>query len=75
MADEVRYGIIGSGMMGVGPEYRGPAAVGLEGGPWSVAIGIAALRSIDEGRPVTMAEVLMDAFDRRLSNSATLTEG
>ncbi len=34
----------------------GPAAVTLEDGLWSVAVGAAAHRSIDEGRPVLLAE-------------------
>ena len=33
-------------------------AVGLDDGLWSVATGVAAHRSIDEGRPVELAEVL-----------------
>jgi len=37
-----------------------PAAVTLTDGLWSVAMGVAAHRSIDEGRPVTIAEVLAD---------------
>ena len=32
--------------------------VGLDDGLWSVAAGVAAHRSIDEGRPVPLAEVL-----------------
>jgi myo-inositol 2-dehydrogenase/D-chiro-inositol 1-dehydrogenase len=36
----------------------GTAAVSLEDGLWSVAAGIAAQRSIDEHRPVTLDEVL-----------------
>ncbi|MFZ8969290.1 MAG: Gfo/Idh/MocA family protein [Ilumatobacteraceae bacterium] len=35
-----------------------PAAVTLTDGLWSVAMGVAAHRSIDEERPVTIAEVL-----------------
>lgn len=35
-----------------------PPSVGVEDGLWSVAMGVAAHRSIDEGRPVAMAEVL-----------------
>ncbi len=34
--------------------------VTLDDGLWSVAVGVAAHRSIDEGRPVTVAEVLDD---------------
>ena len=37
-----------------------PAAVTLTDGLWSVAMGVAAHRSIDEGRPVMIAEVLAD---------------
>jgi len=37
-----------------------PAAVTLTDGLWSVAMGVAAHRSIDEKRPVTIAEVLAD---------------
>ena len=33
-------------------------AVGLDDGLWSVAVGVAAHRSIDEGRAVTLDEVL-----------------
>ena len=33
-------------------------AVGLDDGLWSVAVGVAAHRSIDEGRPVELLEVL-----------------
>ncbi|MEL7156413.1 MAG: Gfo/Idh/MocA family oxidoreductase [Actinomycetota bacterium] len=36
----------------------GPPPVTLDDGLWSVAIGVAAHRSIDEGRPVLMEEVL-----------------
>jgi predicted dehydrogenase len=36
----------------------GTAGVGLDEGLWSVAMGVAAHRSIDEGRPVTLDEVL-----------------
>ena len=35
-----------------------PPTVGVEDGLWSVAVGVAAHRSIDEGRAVTLAEVL-----------------
>jgi predicted dehydrogenase len=35
-----------------------PAEVTLEDGLWSVAVGQAAHRSIDEGRPVHLQEVL-----------------
>lgn len=35
-----------------------PALVSLEDGLWSVAVGVAAHRSIDEDRPVTLDEVL-----------------
>ncbi|MGZ4675451.1 MAG: Gfo/Idh/MocA family protein [Acidimicrobiia bacterium] len=38
----------------------GPPAVDVEQGLLSVAVGVAAHRSIDEGRPVTIAEVLAD---------------
>ena len=38
----------------------GTAAVGLAEGMWSVAMGVAAHRAIDEGRPVTLDEVLGD---------------
>jgi predicted dehydrogenase len=38
----------------------GTAGVGLDEGLWSVAMGVAAHRSIDEGRPVTLDEVLTD---------------
>lgn len=37
-----------------------PAAVTLTDGLWSVAMGVAAHRSIDEGRPVMIDEVLAD---------------
>lgn len=37
-----------------------PAAVSVEDGLWSVAIGVAAHRSIDEGRKVLLEEVLAD---------------
>jgi myo-inositol 2-dehydrogenase / D-chiro-inositol 1-dehydrogenase len=37
----------------------GRAGVGLDEGLWSVAMGVAAHRSIDEGRPVTLDEVLV----------------
>lgn len=37
-----------------------PADVTLDDGLWSVAIGVAAHRSIDEGRPVALAELLGD---------------
>ncbi|RMH73488.1 MAG: gfo/Idh/MocA family oxidoreductase [Actinomyces sp.] len=37
-----------------------PPEVTLEDGLWSVAVGVAAHRSIDEGRPVTLDEVLSD---------------
>jgi predicted dehydrogenase len=36
----------------------GPPAVTVVDGLWSVAMGVAAHRSIDEGRPVPLAEVL-----------------
>ena len=36
----------------------GPPAVGVEEGLLAVAVGVAAHRSIDEGRVVAMAEVL-----------------
>ncbi len=39
---------------------RGPTGVSLEDGLLSVAVGVAAHRSIDEARPVTLAEVLAD---------------
>jgi len=35
----------------------GPAAVTVDDGYWSVATGVAAHRSIDEGRPVALAEL------------------
>ena len=35
-----------------------PAAVTLTDGLWSVAVGVAAHRSIEEGRPVTLDEVI-----------------
>ena len=35
-----------------------PPTVGVEDGLWSVAVGVAAHRAIDEGRPVALAEVL-----------------
>lgn len=38
----------------------GRAGVGLEEGLWSVAMGVAAHRSIDEGRAVTLDEVLSE---------------
>jgi predicted dehydrogenase len=38
-----------------------PPAVTLTDGLWSVAVGVAAHRSIDEGRPVEVAEVLAEA--------------
>ncbi len=38
-----------------------PVPVTLEDGLWSVAMGVAAHRSIDEGRPVTLAEILGEA--------------
>lgn len=38
----------------------GPALVTLEDGLWSVAVGVAAHRSIEEGRAVTLDEVLAD---------------
>ena len=38
----------------------GRPAVGLDDGLWSVATGVAAHRSIDEGRPVDLAEVLAE---------------
>jgi hypothetical protein len=34
--------------------------VGVEDGVWSVAMGVAAHRSIDEGRVVELSEVLPD---------------
>ncbi len=37
-----------------------PAGVGLQEGLWSVAMGVAAHRSIDEGRAVALDEVLAD---------------
>ncbi|MEY4175760.1 MAG: hypothetical protein RI900_2925 [Actinomycetota bacterium] len=37
---------------------RRPAAVTLDDGLWSVAVGEAAHRSIDEGRPVELSEVM-----------------
>ena len=40
---------------------RAPVPVTLEDGLWSVAMGVAAHRSIDEGRPVELAEVLDEA--------------
>ena len=39
---------------------RQPASVTLTDGLWSVAMGVAAHRSIDEGRPVMIEEVLAD---------------
>lgn len=39
---------------------EGPVRVTLDDGMWSVAMGIAAHRSIDEHRPVTLTEVLTD---------------
>jgi predicted dehydrogenase len=38
----------------------GPAAVSLADGLWSVAMGVAAQRSIEQGRPVTIDEVLAE---------------
>lgn len=38
----------------------GTAGVGLDAGLWSVAMGVAAHRAIEEGRPVTLDEVLGD---------------
>jgi myo-inositol 2-dehydrogenase/D-chiro-inositol 1-dehydrogenase len=38
--------------------HRRPAAVTLEDGLWSVAMGVAAHRSIELGRPVAMSELL-----------------
>ncbi len=39
---------------------EGPVAVSIEDGLWSVAMGVAAHRSIEEGRPVALAELLGD---------------
>lgn len=39
----------------------GRAGVGLEEGLWSVAVGVAAHRSIDQGRAVTLEEVLAES--------------
>ena len=39
----------------------GPVEVGVSDGLWSVAVGVAAHRSIDEGRPVTLAELGLGA--------------
>lgn len=42
----------------------GPAAVTLEDGLWSVAVGVAAHRSIEEGRVVSLDEVLVGGAAR-----------
>ncbi|MEM9564368.1 MAG: Gfo/Idh/MocA family oxidoreductase [Actinomycetota bacterium] len=47
-----------------------PVPVTLEDGLWSVAIGVAAHRSIDEGRPVELREVLHGA-----AQTAAVTTG
>ena len=41
----------------------GRAGVGLDEGLWSVATGVAAQRSIAEGRPIELAEVLAEGTD------------
>ena len=44
---------------------QAPVPVTVQDGLWSVAMGVAAHTSIDEGRPVTMAEVFDAAGGRR----------
>ena len=44
---------------------QAPVPVTVEDGLWSVAMGVAAHTSIDEGRPVTLSEVFDAAGGQR----------